>query len=103
MAGRAFVVAKEFFIMEMVVFWHRDNGQMMKKQLFWCKFSYVNNHLYSVINFNHIKLNYIETCNFLTKYALVSQPSTLVVAKDPNISHYLNLSICLPTIILSIV
>ena len=37
---------------------------------------------------------YIEPCNFLTKRALVSQPSTFVVAKDPNISHYLNLSIC---------
>ena len=26
MAGRAFVVDKEVFIMEMVVFWHCDNG-----------------------------------------------------------------------------
>ena len=26
MAGRAFVVAKEVFIMETVVFWHFDNG-----------------------------------------------------------------------------
>ena len=26
MAGRAFVVAKEDFIMETVVFWHCDNG-----------------------------------------------------------------------------
>ena len=26
MAGRAFVVAKEVFIMETVVFWHCDNG-----------------------------------------------------------------------------
>ena len=26
MAGRAYVVAKEVFIMEMVVFWHCDNG-----------------------------------------------------------------------------
>ena len=74
-----------------------------EKQLFWCKFSYVNNHLYLVINFNHIKLRYIEPCNFLTKRALVSQQSTLVVAKDPNISHYLNLPIYLPTIILAII
>ena len=26
MAGRAFVVAKEIFIMETAVFWHCDNG-----------------------------------------------------------------------------
>ena len=74
-----------------------------KTQLFWCKFSYVNNHLYSVINFNHVKLRYTEWCNFLTKRALVSQQSTLVVAKDPNILHYLNLSIYFPTIILAII
>ena len=103
MASHAFALTKEVFIMETVVFWHHDNGWLPKKQLFWCKFSYANNHLYSVINFNHIKLRYIEPCNFLAKHILVSQPSTLVVAKDPNISHYLNLSIYLPTIILSII
>ena len=52
-----------------------------------------------MINFNQVKLRYIEPCNFLTKRSLVSQPSMLVVAKDPNISQYLNLSIYLPTII----
>ena len=62
----------------------------------------VNNHLYSVINFNHVKLRYIEPCNFLTKRAMVSQPSTLVAARDPNISYYLNLSIYFPTSILVI-
>ena len=72
-------------------------------QLFWCKLSYVNNHLYSVINFNHVKLRYIEPCNFLTKRALVSLQSTLVDAKGPNISYYLNLSIYLPTITLAII
>ena len=41
-------------------------------------------------------------CNFLTKRALVSQQSTLGVAKHRNISHYLNLLIYLPTIILAI-
>ena len=55
-----------------------------------------------MINFNHVKLRYIEPCNFLTKRALVSQQSTLVVAKDANISHYLNLSIYMPTITLAI-
>ena len=74
-----------------------------KTQLFLCKFIHVNKHLYSVINFNRVKLRYIEPCNFLTKPALASQQSTLVVAKDPNISHYLNLSIYLPTIILAII
>ena len=73
MAGRAFVVAKEVFIIGTVVFWHCDNGWMTGKQLFWCKFSYVNNHFYSMINFNHVKLKYIEPYNFLTKRALVSQ------------------------------
>ena len=103
MAGRAFVVAKGVFIMETVVLWHCDNGLMTKKQIFWCKFSYVNN-LYSVINCNPVKVRYIEPWNFLNKRALVSQPSTIVSAnKDPNISHYLNLSIYLPTIILAII
>ena len=48
-------------------------------------------------------VRYNEPCNFLTKRALVSQQSTLVVAKDPNISHYLNLSVYLQTIILAII
>ena len=74
-----------------------------EKQLFRWKLSYFNNHSYSVINFNHVKLRCTEPCNFLTKRALVSQQSTLVVAKDPNISHYLNLSVYLPTIILAII
>ena len=74
-----------------------------EKQLFWCKFSYGNNRFYSVIDFDHVKLRYIELCNFFIKRALVNQSSTLVVAKDPNISNYLNLSIYLPTIILAIV
>ena len=55
-----------------------------------------------MINFSHVKLRYIEPCNFLMKRDLVSQQSTLVVAKDPNISHYLDLSIYLSTIILAI-
>ena len=74
-----------------------------RKQLFWRKLTYVNNYLYSVINLNQVKLRYIDPCNFLTKRALVSQQSMLVVAKDPNILHYLNYSIYLPTIILAII
>ena len=61
MAGRAFVVAKELFVIETVVFWHCD------RELFWCKFSYVNNHLYSMINFNNVKLRFIEPCICPTK------------------------------------
>ena len=34
MAGRAFVVAKEDFIMETVVFWHCDNGYRTKNNSF---------------------------------------------------------------------
>ena len=34
MAGRAFVVAKEVFTMETVVFWHCDNGWIMKNNSF---------------------------------------------------------------------
>ena len=56
-----------------------------------------------MINFDHVKLRYIEPCNFLTKRAFVRQQSTLVVAKDPNILHFLNLLIYLPTIILAII
>ena len=57
----------------------------------------------SVMNFIHVKLRYNEPCNFLTKHALVSQESMLVVAEDPNISHHLNSSVYLPTIILAII
>ena len=71
---------------------------MMKNNFF----TYLNNNLYSGINFNHIKLIYIQLCNFLKKRILVSQPSTLTVAKDFDISYYLNLSNYLPTIILAI-
>ena len=59
--------------------------------------------MHSLINFDYVKSRYIEPCNFLTKPALlVSQPSTLVFAKDPNTLHYLNLSVYLPTIIRAI-
>ena len=81
MDGRAFVVAKEAFIMETVVFWYCDNGKMMKNNSFSVNAINVNNHLYSAINLNHVKLRYIQPCNFLTKRALVSQQSTLAVAK----------------------
>ena len=50
--------------------------------------------------FNHFKLRYTDPCNFLNKRAIVSQPSTLVFAKD---SHHLNSSIYLPTITIVIV
>ena len=55
------------------------------------------------MDLNHLKLRYTEPCNFLTKRALVNQPSTLVVAKDSSILHYLNLSMYLPTIIIAII
>ena len=76
---------------------------MPKNNSFWRTFSYANNYLYLVISFKHVKLRYIEPCNFLTKRALVSQTSTLVVAKDPTIAHYLNLSIYLQTINVAII
>ena len=34
MAGHAFVVAKEAFTMETLVFWHYDNGWMTKNDSF---------------------------------------------------------------------
>ena len=54
-------------------------------------------------NNNNLKPRYTEPCNFLTKRAWVSQQSTLVVAKDSNISHYLNSWAYLVTIILAII
>ena len=103
MAGCAFVVAKDVF--------YYGNGSILtlwwwlndKKQLFWCKFNYIHILLYLVKNFIHEKLRYTEPGNFLIKRALVSQPSTLVVARDSNISHYLNLSTYLPTSVLAII
>ena len=53
--------------------------------------------------FNHLKLRYTHPRNFLAGHALLSQPSTLVVAKDSNILHYLNLSMFLPKNVLAIV
>ena len=64
-----------------------------RKTTLMVSFRYLNNHLYSVNNFNPLKMRYIEPLNFLTKCALVSQPSILALVKDPNISHYLNSSI----------
>ena len=52
---------------------------------------------------NHLKPRYPEPCNFLTKRAWVSQQCTLVVAKDSNISHYLNSLAYLVMIILAII
>ena len=82
MAGHAFVVAKEVF--------HRGNGNILKlwewlnddKQFLLFKFRNINQRLHLENNFNHLKLSDTDPCNFLTKRALVSQPSTLVVAKN---------------------
>ena len=94
MASRGFVVANEVF--------HHRNGNILtpwellncEKQFFLFKFTYINEYFYTwrriLITENMI---YTDPCNFLTKRALVSQQSTLVVAKDSNISHYLILSI----------
>ena len=97
MAGHAFVVAKEVFIMETVVFRHSDNGWITTNN------SFGVNSAMPIIIFNHVKLRFIEPCNALIKRALVSQQSTLVAAKDPNISHYLDWSIYLQMIILAII
>ena len=67
-----------------------------------CKLNY-NDQFYLVKHFNQLKLRYVDPCYFLTKGALVSQPTTLVVAKDSNISHNLNLTMFLPMIILAII
>ena len=103
MAGRSFVVAKE-------VFHHRNENNLKlwewlndEKLFFLSKFNYINKHLHLEKNFKHSKLRYTDPYNFLNKGALVSQQSTLVVAKDSNISHYMNLSINSPAIILAII
>ena len=103
MAGHAFVVAKEVF--------HHRNRNILKlwewlnddKHFFLFKFNYINKHLQLKNNFYHLKLRYTDPGNLFTKRALVSQPSTLMVGKDSNILHYLNLSINSPMIILPII
>ena len=50
-----------------------------EKQLFVFNFNYTNQHLHLKKNFNHLQLRNTDPCNFLTKRALVSQPSTLVL------------------------
>ena len=52
-----------------------------------------------MMNFDYSKLN-TDPCNFPTKRALVSQASKFMVAKDSNISRYLNLPMYLPIFIL---
>ena len=103
MTGHAFVVAKEVFYhrnSDILKLWEWLNGE---KQLFFFEFNYINKHLHLEKSFNDLKLRFIDPCNFLTKRALVRQPSKLLVDKDSNISHYLNLSINKPMIILPII
>ena len=103
MAGHATFVGKELF--------HHGNGSILKlweliygeRQSLLVKFNYISTHLPLEKNFNQLKMWYTDPCNFLTKRALVSQPSTLAVAKETDISHYLNLSINSPTIVLPII
>ena len=103
MAGCAFVFAKEVF--------HHRNGNILKlwewlndeKRFFLFKFNYINKHMYLEKNFNHFELKYTNTCNFVTKRALVRQPSTIVVAKDSCILHYMNLWFHSPMVILPII
>ena len=78
MDGRTFVAAKEVFHHRNGIIWHYEN----------C---------------NHLNLRNTHPCNFLTKRALMSQPSTLMVAKESNISHCFNLTFFLPMIILPII
>ena len=64
MAGRAVVVAKEVFNHakgSTFTVWKRINDE---EQLFWCKFSYVKNRLYSVINFNHVNWHILNRAIF---------------------------------------
>ena len=102
MAGCAFVVAKEVFHnrnCSILTLWEWLNGE---NQFFLFKFNYVIKHLYLEKHFNHSKLRYTDKCNFLTKRALVSQPTRLWLLRI-NISHYVNLSINSPAIILPII
>ena len=106
MAGHAIVVVKDINLL----FYH-GNAVILTLRLWlndgkwfvWCKFNYINNYLWLVKNNNHLKPRYTEPCNFLTKRARVSQQCTLVVAKDSNISHYLNSWAYLVMIILAII
>ena len=105
MADRAFVIAKEVFYRRdgnILTLWEWFNDE---KQFFWFKFNYINKHLYRDLekNFKHLTMRNTDPCNFLTKLALVSKPSTVVVAKDSSISYYLNLSIPLHTIVILII
>ena len=80
MASGAFVCAKEVF--------HHRNGHILKlwdwinneKQFVLFKFNNINKHLHLEKKINQLKLRDTDPCNCLAKYALVSQPSTLVVA-----------------------
>ena len=79
MAGHAIVVVKD----KTLLFYH-GNAVILT---LWCKFNYINNHLWLAKNNDHLKPKYTEPSNFLTKRTWVNQQCTLVVAKD---SHYLN-------------
>ena len=95
MADRAFEVAKK-------VFRHRNGTNLTlwewlndDKQFFLFKCSYINDNLY--LEKNSFKAEVYWSMQFS------HQSSTLVVAKDSNISLYLNLTIQSLVIILSII
>ena len=53
MAGHAFVIAEEVFChgkANILTVWDWSNDV---EEIFWCKFNYINLHLYIVKNFNH--------------------------------------------------
>ena len=106
MAGRAIVVAKDITVLfyhgkaVILTLWYWLNDG---KWIVWCKFNYINNHLWLVKNNNHLKTIYIPNCAIFSPNVHVCQQCTLVVVKDSNISHYLNAWAYLVMIILAII
>ena len=82
MIDHVFVDAKEVFYHRNINIFTMCEWLNDEKQLSFFNFYYIIQHLYLEKNFNYLKLRYTDPCNFLTKHAVLSQPSMLVIAKE---------------------
>ena len=73
------LLPRKYFIIETITFWNWE--WLNDEKHVFSKFYYINKHVYFEKNFNHSKLRYTDPCNFLTKCALFSQQSTILLLR----------------------
>ena len=91
------LTSEYFIIVTLVNYWMRKNNHF---NVNWLISIYISVHCWL---FYAYKVRWNDPRNFLTKRALLSQQGTLVVAKDSNILHNLNLSIYSPMVVVVII